>query len=164
MKISSLQLDAFYQTAKLRSFSKAAEALFITQSALSQRISHLEKDLEVTLFIRDPSGPLLTSAGEALLRHCQIARSLEEEVLSQMKSGNQDYSGVIRIAGFSSVLRSVIIPSLAIFLRSHPKVHCEFRSYEVSELFDVLRNAEADFVIADESWKRKGIAEHVLGQ
>jgi DNA-binding transcriptional LysR family regulator len=73
-------------------------------------------------------------------------------------------SGVVRIGGFSSVLRSVIIPSLAGFMRSHRSVSCEFRSYEVSDLFRVLKNAEADFVILDYRLTQKGVAEHVLGQ
>ncbi|MGE3974951.1 MAG: LysR family transcriptional regulator [Bdellovibrionales bacterium] len=164
MKITSHQLEAFFETAKLRSFSKAANALAVTQSALSQRISHLEKDLEVALFIRDPSGPLLTSAGELLLRHCMVTSSLEDEVLGQLKSSHAQLRGQIRIAGFSSILRSVVIPSLAPFLRDHPQVHCEFRSYEVAELFQVLRNGEADFVILDYHLQKAGIAEHVLGQ
>lgn len=164
MKITSHQLAAFYETAKLRSFSKAANALAITQSALSQRIAHLEDDLEVTLFIRDPAGPVLTTAGELLLRHCQVTDSLEQEVLNQLKTSADQYAGVVRIAGFSSVLRSVVIPSLAGFLRSHPQIHCEFRSYEVVDLVDVLKNAEADFVILDYHLQKKGIVEHVLGR
>lgn len=164
MKITSHQLSAFYETAKLRSFSRAAEALGVTQSALSQRVALLEDDLETTLFIRDPAGPLLTEAGELLLRHCQVTSSLEDDVLSQLKSTSGTLAGTVRIAGFSSVLRSVIIPSLAAFSRAHPLVQCEFRSYEVAELFEALRNAEADFVILDYNLNKKGVAEHVLGK
>lgn len=164
MKITSHQLEAFYETAKLGSFSKGAVALGITQSALSQRIANLEDDLEVTLFIRDPAGPRLTEGGERLLRYCQVNSSLEQEVLSQLKSSVNQFSGMVRVAGFSSVLRSVLIPSLAPFLRDHPGVHCEFRSYEVMNLVGVLKNAEADFVILDYHLQRKGTVEHVLGR
>ncbi len=164
MKVSSLQLEAFFYTTKLRSFSKAAMEIGVTQSALSQRISNLEKDLEITLLIRDPGGPVLTPAGEALLRYCQVTNSLEQEVLNQLKSSKTELAGAIRIAAFSSVLRSVIIPSLADFLRNHPKVHCEFRSYEVAELYSVLRNAEADYAILDFQLGKAGIVEHVLGR
>lgn len=163
MKLASHQLDAFFETARLQSFSRAAEALAVTQSALSQRISNLEKDLEVSLFVRDPSGPVLTTAGEALLRHCQVARSLEDEVLGQLKSSQGQLRGSVRMAGFSSVLRSMVIPALAPFLRSHPLVHCEFSSHEVVDLPDLLRCGEADFVILDYHLQKKGVAEHLLG-
>lgn len=164
MKIASLQLEAFYETAQARSFSRAADHLGLTQSALSQRVAKLEDELEVTLFIRDPAGPLLTPAGEALLRHCQVTYSLEQEVLGQLKSSVGELRGVVRIAAYSSVLRSVIIPSLAEFLRAHPQVQCDFSSHEMSELPTVLRNAEADFIIMDSGLHKKGIAEHILGQ
>ena len=164
MKMSSLQLEAFLQTAKLRSFSRAATALSVTPSALSQRISNLEAELETTLFIRDPSGPLLTSTGEQLLRYCQVMDSLEQEVLSDLKSSIGKLAGSIRVAAFSSVLRSVIIPSLAGFLRANPMVHCEFQSDEMTQLPSVLKTAEADFVILDYPLKKSGILEHVLGK
>jgi DNA-binding transcriptional LysR family regulator len=60
MGLQTAQLEAFEEVAKLRNFSKAAKALHITQSALSQRIINLESELEVALFIRDPSGLRLT--------------------------------------------------------------------------------------------------------
>src|SRR4051812_16084592 len=123
MKLSSLQLEAFFETAKLGSFSRAAAHLGITQSALSQRVANLEGELQVTLLIRDPGGPILTGAGERLLRYCQVNNSLEQEILGQLKA--EGFSGVVRIAAFSSVLRSVIIPSLAPFLRAHRGVQCE---------------------------------------
>ena len=56
MGLSSLQLDAFFAAAKALNFSQAAEDLHITQSALSQRIKALEKDLDLTLFTRLPRG------------------------------------------------------------------------------------------------------------
>ncbi len=163
MKLPSHQVSAFIEVAKTKSFSKAAESLSVTQSALSQRISNLEMDLETTLFIREPSGPVLTTAGEVLLRYCQTAQSLEEEVLDQLKSTSQKFAGVFRIAGFSSVMRSVIIPSLAPFLRENPQVICEFKSFEVSELLDVLRSSKADMIILDYLPHKKGIVQHVLG-
>lgn len=164
MKIASAQLEAFSETAKLRSFSRAADKLGITQSALSQRVAKLEGDLETTLLIRDPSGPVLTEAGEILLRYCQMNDSLEQEVLGKLKSSTGELKGIIRIAAFSSVLRSVIIPSLAPFLRANPGVSCEFRSYEVVDLFGVLKNSEADLVVLDYRLQRSGYAEHILGE
>lgn len=164
MKIPSHQLEAFYETSQARSFSKAAKKLGITQSALSQRISGLEDGLETTLFIRESSGPRLTEAGEMLLRYCQTQGSMEQEVLSRLRKAEHSFAGVVRIAGFSSVMRSVIIPALAEFLRANPQVHCEFQQYEMNELPEVLRNAEADFVVLDYHLEKAGIAEYVLGR
>jgi len=164
VKITSHQLEAFYQTAKTKSFSRAAEALAVTQSALSQRVANLESDLGVTLFIRDPAGPALTPAGELLLRHCQMTDSLEQELLGQLKSEKGEPAGVLRVAAYSSVLRSVVVPALAPWLRANPKVSVQFKSYEMIELPEVLKTAEADFVIADHRFGKRGVAETVLGE
>lgn len=164
MKLPSHQVSAFIELAKTKSFSKAADTLAVTQSALSQRISNLEIDLETTLFIRESSGLILTTAGEMLLRYCQTAQSLEEEVLKSLKSTSTQLAGTIRIAGFSSIMRSVVIPSLVHFLRENPAVVCEFKSFEVSELFDVLRSSKADIVILDYHLNKNGIIEHIIGQ
>lgn len=164
MKIPSHQISAFLEVVKTKSFSKAAGNLAVTQSALSQRISNLESDLETTLFIRESSGLYLTSEGEVFLRYCQAVSSLEEETLGALKKETKGFSGTIRIAGFSSVMRSMIIPSLAPFLRGNPDVNCEFESYEMADLPEVLKSAKADIIILDHHLNKKGIVEHVIGK
>ena len=67
MSLPSNRLDAFVAVARTQHFSRAAEGLFITQSALSQRVKQLEDFLGVTLFIRDREGARLTEKGERLL-------------------------------------------------------------------------------------------------
>ncbi|MBI1921597.1 MAG: LysR family transcriptional regulator [Geobacter sp.] len=62
------QLEVFLAVAESRSFSKGAEATFLTQSTVSQHISALEGELGVRLFDRTSKGALLTPAGEVLLK------------------------------------------------------------------------------------------------
>jgi DNA-binding transcriptional LysR family regulator len=82
MPIDSNRLEAFYSVAKFSNFSKAAESLGLTQSALSQRVAKLEDELSTNLVIRDSAGIRLTSSGQELLRYCHAQKSLEEELLS----------------------------------------------------------------------------------
>ena len=60
------QLRAFLEVAKVKSFSKAAENLFISQPAISRKISQLEEALNCQLFIRENNTVTLTPAGEEL--------------------------------------------------------------------------------------------------
>jgi DNA-binding transcriptional LysR family regulator len=163
MKISSQGLLAFTQTAKTLNITQAAADLGLTQSALSQRLSALEKDLEVTLFIREPRGLKLTEAGHKVLRFAILNQKVEEELLFELKGRAQELAGTFRFAGFSSVLRSVIIPALVPFLRKHPGVHIDFQSYEMHELPDVLKSAKADLIVMDYSLQKKNILEETLG-
>lgn len=163
MDIATHELKAFVEIAKTQNMTIAAKNLFVTQSALSQRIQKLESMLECTLFIRNKSGLKLTEAGHKVLRYAQGVRSLEEEFLSDIQSSSYEMAGNIRIAAFSSVLRSLIIPKLAPFLRKNNKVNCEFQSYEVVELLGILERAEADLVICDYRMNKSHITEVLIG-
>lgn len=164
MKISHLALQAFTQTASSLNITKAAAKLGLTQSALSQRIASLEADLEVTLFVREARGLKLTEAGERLLRFSLLNEKFEEELLFELKGNQTDLAGTITIAAYSSVLRSVIIPAMATFLKKHPRVQVYFQSYEMPDLENTLKTANADIIITDYKWEKKGIASCVLGE
>ena len=163
MALSSLQLDAFSEVARTCSFSRAANNLHITQSALSQRVLNLEAELATALFVRDPSGVRLTSAGEELLRYCQIKEGLEREVLSQLSDSYQSAKGVIRIAGFSSVMRSVVMPALCDLVTKNDAIQVELFSRELRDLSTMLARNESDFIIACEAPNRHDIESHLLG-
>jgi DNA-binding transcriptional LysR family regulator len=167
MGLSSLQLDAFFAAARARNFSQAALDLHITQSALSQRIKALEEELDLTLFIRLRRGVQLTEAGERVLRYCQARSSLEGELLDQLTSkgqGKHGLGGVLRIGGYSSVVRSVVIPALGPLLRDNPAVQAHFQNAEMRELPELLLTGYVDFIVTDEPMHRAGIETVQLGQ
>ena len=89
--LSSLQLEAFMAVAQEQSFSKAAEVVHLSQSALSQRILNLEEELQTTLFIRQHTGTTLTSAGQNLLRFCRSKMILEKEFRQQLQQTEQGF-------------------------------------------------------------------------
>lgn len=150
MEISSLQLKAFYQLAQDLSFTKSAKHLHITQSALSTRISNLEKDLEARLFIREKSNIRLTEAGVHLLQYCERSTRLESEALSYFKSdhGDNTLRGTIRIGGYSSVLRSAVLPALAPLLVEHKHLGLELVTREFEDLLKLMQTSKVDFLIS----------------
>jgi DNA-binding transcriptional LysR family regulator len=164
MSLSSLQLDAFLAAAKSLNFSRAAESLFITQSALSQRIKNLELTMGATLFIRDPSQIKITEIGEKLLGYCQTKDAMEDELLLDLTSvEGGELAGIIRIGAFSSVLRSVVIPSMSSLLRKNQKIQCDFIHKETPGLPAMLDRSECDFIILDYPIESPGIEKHLLG-
>ena len=78
------QLDTFIKVAELGSFSKAAEAMYITPSAVIQQMNHLEKELQIPLLQRTNHGTKLTKAGEILLRKSREMVHLDGEIRQQM--------------------------------------------------------------------------------
>ena len=151
MKLNAAQLDAFFAIAKALNFTRAAEQLLVTQSALSQRIAKLEEELETTLFIRDRSALRLTETGEQLLRFCQLNSQAEAELLSRLKNTKDELAGTLRIGGFSSVNRSLVIPALKKVLRENPKLSLHLITKELRELPQMLKSAEVDYIITNKA-------------
>jgi DNA-binding transcriptional LysR family regulator len=165
MGLSSLHLDAFFAAAQSLNFSVAARELHITQSALSQRIKALEEDLSLTLFVRLPRGVQLTEAGERLLRYCQARHSLERELLEQLTGhGQRGLGGVLRIGGYSSAVRSVLMPALAPLLRDNPRIQPHFQNAEMRELPDLLVTGQVDFIVTDSEVHRADFETVPLGE
>jgi len=164
MSLSSLYLDAFKEVAKTESFSEAAKNLFVTQSALSQRVKNLERDLSLTLFIRTPGGAVLTEQGLRLLRYCETKDSLEGELLTDLKFQNsKDLSGVIRLGVYSSVYRSVVLPALNDLLKKNPLISVEFTCSKIHSLPQMLTRGEVDIVILDYELSKFNVERMKLG-
>lgn len=164
MSLPSNQLDAFMAVAELLNFTKAAEKLHVTQSALSQRILNLEEDLKTTLFIRDRAGLKLTEQAYDLVRYCQTKSSLEEEFIEGLKSQNSnELAGLLRIGGFSSIMRSVIQPSIGKVVRENRKLKLSLATKEMLELPDLLKRGEIDYMILDNRLDREELERISLG-
>lgn len=165
MSLPSLNLDAFLAVAQTQGFSAGASLLNITQSALSQRIKNLEEHLGLTLFIRTPSGANLTEQGERLLRYCQTRDSLESELVHELNGiKTSEISGTIRLASYSSVLRSVIVPALQPLLEKHPQVLCDFICADMNELPGLLQRNEVNFIVMDCKLDKSNLEAIKLGQ
>lgn len=164
MNIGTDSLKAFIETHRLGSFTKAADKLALSQSALSQKIARLEGLLEATLFIRKPTGIELTSAGEKLLVFAKQQLDMEAEFLKDFNQQNDQLAGVFRLAGFSSVVRSLLIPRLSGWLRDHRSVSVEFSSHEVVDLENILKTNKADAIVVDYYPELPGCEEVKIGE
>ncbi len=148
MTLSHDQLQAFYEVTRLGSFTKAAQGLGLTQSALSHRIRNLEGQLETALFIRDTAGVRLTEAGTKLLRFCRVQSQIETEFMRDFKTeSRQGIGGYLRIGGASTVMWSVVTPALGPLLRENPEIQIEMLSRELSALPRLLNTGQIDFII-----------------
>ena len=91
------QIRDFLTVARYKNFSKAAEALYIGQPALSRRISGLERQLGVQLFLRSNKAVELTRAGEILQREGQHIIEQLEQLEVKMQAAGQGAQGSIRV-------------------------------------------------------------------
>ena len=113
-------LRAFECVARHMSFTKAAEELHVTQSALSHRIGALERELDVVLFRRLTRRLELTSAGEVL--QGGMRRALEEIVRSTTEMHRAHAARPLTVSVLPSFAMRWLIPRLARFKALHPAI------------------------------------------
>ena len=146
------QLLGFYQVVKLGSFTKAAEATFRTQSALSQQVKALEDELGSRLLERLGKRQLrLTPAGEKLLDFAQtlLARfeTLKEE-LHEIKGKNQ---GGLRLAAPFTTLYHLLPKFLQVYRQQFPNVDLILLDRSQAAVMALVKNGDIDFGLALES-------------
>ncbi len=140
------QLKVFEAVARQRSFSRAAEELFLTQPAVSMQVKQLEEGIGLPLFEQMGKKIFLTEAGQELFHYSRvIAEQLEEmeEVLSRMKGLEQ---GRLKITVVSTA--NYFAPQLlASFCQRHAKVTISLDVTNREILLQQLANNETDMAI-----------------
>ena len=91
------QLETFIKVADVGSFSKAANELHVTSTAIIKQINNLEADLDVKLFIRTHRGIQLTEAGKSLYEDAKHIIQYSKDSISRAKNAMLDRSNIIRI-------------------------------------------------------------------
>lgn len=163
MKLNTDRLNAFYQVALDKNFCKAADTLCITQSALSQRVLKIEQEVGCKLLIRGNDGIGLTEQGKLLFQYVSEQQAREQDVLNNISGRSAIANGIVRIGAFSSVMRSVIMPSLIPLINSPHQLKAEFYSRELRELLPLLMSGEVDFIATDEVIDDPLIESIILG-
>ena len=96
-------LKVFCDVARCRSFSQAAQVNEITQSAVSQIVSQLEKRVQVLLVDRSRRPLQLTTSGQTYYQGCKVLLEQYTELEAKIRSAQADISGIVQVAAIYSV-------------------------------------------------------------
>ena len=119
------RLLTFREVARRRSFSRAGEELALTQPAVSQQVSSLERQLGVRLLDRGPGGPTPTEAGALLLAHADAIADRLAQAGAQVAELAAAERETLRVGAFPSALASVIPAAIARLREQLPEVQVE---------------------------------------
>lgn len=139
----------FYETARFASFSLAARHLYISQSAISQCINQLEKDLGTKLFIRSRRGITLTREGNLLFQKVEVAMqniSQGETLLAQLQHLN---SGSLIIAAGDTITSHYLLPYLERFHTKYPNIRIEMVSSYSSNMLAQVKEGKAELAFVN---------------
>lgn len=116
------QIEAFVNVIKYSSFSKAADALFLTQPTISMHINSLEQELGVTLINRRGKEVSPTGEGKKLYRYATDMMNTRARAIAAVRNSGNTTEGVLEIQS-SSIPGEYIVPRLiAEFSREYPKM------------------------------------------
>lgn len=138
------EMEYVYRVYQEKSFTKAAEALFLTQPALSLAIRKVEDSLGMPIFDRSVRPMGLTPAGEAYIEFIQNTLHLEQEMQQEMQDIREVNTGSIRMGG-SHYINAYIMPRvLAGFMQQYPRVKVELIEASSAVLSQMLSRREVD--------------------
>jgi LysR family transcriptional regulator for metE and metH len=122
------QLRTFREVAETLNFTKAAQRLNLTQSAVSHQIRTLERDIGEPLFLRAKRGVRLSEAGVVALDHARRILDEAEAMKERFTGGEHTPVGRVRAAAATQAFVHLFAPFFESFMREHPWVEVSFRS------------------------------------
>lgn len=141
------QLEYFMAIADARSFSRAADAVRISQSALSRQIRLLEEELETSLFDRHGRGVELTDAGELLRARAKVILGEIESTRVDIAARSAEPSGEVRLAVPPSMIFMVGDRVLGRYRREYPKVYLRIDEGTTNDARERLAKGDADIAL-----------------
>ena len=154
-------VEAFYWVATLQSVTRAAEKLYITQSAMSARIAALEEELGTVLIDRRDRQFRLTLAGQRFLKHAGRLLELQREIKLEM-GGEAPIEVQMRIGAIESVLHSWLIPWIETLREEHPALELELSVETTPVLIELVRRGALDIVFTASPATAEGVRTKAL--
>lgn len=127
---------------------RAAEALSLSQPALSLSLRRLEQAMQAKLVKRTPKGVELTATGTALMSRVQQLRLARADVLREVADLSQGRAGYLRIGSHPGVLRYPLAPACAELLNGAPDLELTVTAL-TTRLVPALRTGELDLIVHD---------------
>jgi DNA-binding transcriptional LysR family regulator len=141
-------IRTFVTTADKASMTAAANALHLTQGAVSQQVKRLEEALGQSLFERDRRGLRLTRSGERLLDKARRVLLLNDEILTEIKG--RVVAGQVRIGVPYDLVGTLLAPVLKAYAEAYPHVEISLVCSSSPELASALASGTIDLAVIEE--------------
>jgi DNA-binding transcriptional LysR family regulator len=154
MKVNQHQIIAFNAACQHRSFSKAATALGVTQSSVTQNVAKFEASVGAYLLERRRTGLVLTPAGQRIYRVTEEIGILHTLLDERIGEYAQLERGLLRVAGTAC---NPAMDYLSRFKERHPGVDITFENASWRECEEALKNRTVDVVLMPEPESRENL-------
>ena len=148
MDISFDYYKIFYEVAKAKSISLAAQHLCLTQPTITKYIQNLEQELHCKLFVRSRKGVSLTAEGQMLLRQVSRAVQQMERAGGMLQEFVNCQSGKINIGASEMTMRYYLLPYLEQFRQQFPNVNLQIHAFSTPVSLSALNAGTIDFTVS----------------
>lgn len=145
MRVDYLGLVAFVAIADYGSFQRAAEALGLSQAALSHRLRKIEDDLGSALLIRSSREVSLTPIGQGLLPDARKLLKELEDTYESVRAGAQRQARRLAFACLPSIANSILPAVLIKMSEERPELAFEILDIPVARISEAVRSGAAEF-------------------
>ena len=146
MNVSFDLLKTFKTVAFCGSISKAAKNLCVTQPSVTKSIKKLESQLNITLFVREKKGVVLTDDGKTLYRYIVDSINTLDSVELIAKNISENDVGKLRIGAGESVTRTILKDTIIQYKKLHPGITIEIVNLNSEQLYNDLRYGRLDII------------------
>jgi LysR family transcriptional regulator, transcription activator of glutamate synthase operon len=143
-KMSLVKYEILNKVAEVKSFTKAADALALTQSAVSHAITNLESEFGFLLVNRNRSGITLTTEGETMLLAIRKVLQENEKVHQEAASLLGLAKGTIKIGIFKSVSTKWLPEIIRLMEKNYPEIQIQLKEGDYLEIEQWLLSGEID--------------------
>ncbi|MBT2657917.1 LysR family transcriptional regulator [Bacillus sp. ISL-18] len=138
------QLEYVKEIIETKSMSIAAQNLHITQSAISQSISLLEKEFGVQLFKRSRLGTVPTAEGKTIIKKLLEISKKTEELKEEVQSLTSSFNGELKIATSPSIFMTFLLKALARFKNDYPQIQVTIKEMEKEDVISSVDQEKVD--------------------
>lgn len=144
MDISLDLLKIFKTVAFYENISKAAKKLCVTQPSVTKSIKKLENQLNITLFVREKKGMVLTDDGKRLYRYIIDSINTLDNIEYVAKNINESDVGILRIGAGESVTKHILKHTIIEYKKLHPGITIELINLSSEQLYNDIRYGRID--------------------
>lgn len=157
------KIEYFVTLAQCLSFTQAAAAHSVSQTAISQYIASLEARLQVRLFNRNAHAVSLTDAGKFFYERVNFMLRYDSDTKKRLIAIAQQYSGYVKVGiGMYESRRAEAFFSR--FLRAHPEIKVDIFQYPYGALTEKLKSGELDVILANVLCEKAFTKEEILSR
>lgn len=158
-RISMRHIRLLHALAQHTSLRKAAEAMHLTQPAVTKTLHEIEMLVGTPLFVRSSQGLLPNDFGDMAIRYANLIQTDLDKLNDELGSLRSGGMGTVTLGSMSSQMESLIAPTIVNLSRDSPSIHITVFEETSDHLIEALERGEIDVAVArvPQGWSRKNL-------